>query len=131
MDEPRRRTLLALDASINAGLGAVLLFVPGPAIRLLGLPPAEPSFYARVLGAVLLGIALALWIERRDSPGWRGLGLAGALIINTLGAGTVLVWLLAAPPGLPLRGQLVLWVVAVAVLGTGLAELLSLLKRDD
>ncbi len=80
-----------------------------------------------ILGAVLTGIAVALWVERGAEG--RGLGLPGALAINGLGAGTVLFWLIRGGLDLPLRGRMVLWVVALGVLGIGLAELAALLRR--
>ena len=122
-----RRMLLAVDAAINLVLGLLLMLVPRPAIAALGLPVPGTLFYVTVLGAVLCGIAVALWIER-DRLG-QGLGLLGALAINFLGAGTVLFWLLRGGLDLPLRGAVVLWVVTLAVLATGLAELGTLLRQ--
>lgn len=129
MKEPRRSTLLAVDSIINVVLGVCLLALPGPTIAFFGLPPSGGHFYVTLLGAVLLGVGIALWIERRGRGRWRGLGLAGALVINGLGAGTVLVWLLLDPFDLPTRGYVVLWSVALIVLGTALAELAALLRR--
>lgn len=127
MSTPPRSRLLALDAIINVGLGLLLLARPGPTIRALGLPPAEPPFYATVLGAVLLGIGLALYIERQGiGP---GLGLPGAIIINMFGAGSVLAWLLWGGLDLPLRGAVTLWLVALIVLATGIVELATGLKH--
>ena len=88
-------------------------------------------FYVTGLGAVLLGIGIALWIERRNQDRWRGLGLAGAVIINVLGAGTVLVWLLLDPFDIPTRGYVVLWSVTIIVLGTGLLELTAILRHGS
>lgn len=79
-----------------------------------------------MLGAVLFGIGIALWIERQNDNHWRGLGLVGAAVINILGGGTVFVWLLIDPFNIPFRGYLVLWVVAIIVVGTALVELLAM-----
>ena len=122
--------LLAIDSIINVVLGSCLLFIPGATIRFFGLPPTDTNFYVTVLGAVLLGIGIALWIERHNEERWRGLGLGGAVIINTLGAGTVLVWLILDPFNMPLHGYLVLWSVALIVLGTGLIELAAIFRRS-
>ena len=130
MREQQRLTLLAIDSIINLVLGICLLSMPGATIEFFGLPETDSHFYVTVLGAVLLGIGIALWIERRNEDRWRGLGLVGAMVINMLGAGTVLVWLLLDPFTMPARGYFVLWSVTVMVLGTALVELAALLRRD-
>lgn len=130
MKEQQRRTLLAIDSIINVALGICLLAIPGATIEFFGLPETDTYFYVTVLGAVLLGIGIALWIERRNEDPWRGLGLVGAIVINTLGAGAVVVWLLLDPFALPTRGYVVLWSVAVIVFGMGLVQLAALLRHD-
>lgn len=129
MKEQHRLTLLTVDAIINVVLGIFLLALPRATIEFFGLPTTETSFYVTVLGAVLLGIGIALWIERQNEDRWRGLGLVGAIVINMLGAGTVLVWLLLDPFNLPTHGYIVLWMVTLVVLGTGLFELIVMVRR--
>ncbi len=76
--------------------------------------------------AVLLGIGIALLIEVYGQPyGIRGLGIAGAIAINFCGAGVLTLWLIFAPLGLPLRGNIVLWAIAIVVLAIGFVELMS------
>jgi hypothetical protein len=53
----------------------------------------------------------------------RGLGLAGAIAINLCGGGVLLFWLASGRLALPLRGRVVLWIVALVVLGIGVAEI--------
>lgn len=77
-------------------------------------------------GAVLLGIGIALLAEIPGSSGrFRGLGLGGAIIINLCGAAALIFWLVFGALDIPLRGQIVLWVVGVLVFGIGLAEILA------
>jgi hypothetical protein len=122
--KPKHRALLALDAFVNLFLGVLLLLFPAGILELLGLPPTDTFFYATILGAVILGIGVALCVELWGAPrGVRGLGLGGAIAINLCGAGVLLLWLLFGGLDLPLRGQVTLWVVALAVLGIGIAEL--------
>jgi hypothetical protein len=116
--------LLLIDAFINPALGAMLLFIPHVSIELFGLPQTNTYFYASILGAVLLGIGIALLIERFCAPRLRGLGPAGAISINFVAAGAVAIWLLADPFEMPFRGYLVLWIVVALVIGTGIAELI-------
>jgi len=129
-DRPTSR-LLALDSIINVVLGLVLLVVPSRAIAVLGLPETDTFFYVTVLGAILVGIGLALWIERGRTPRWRGLGMAGAIAINLLGAGAVAAWLIVGPLDLPLRGHIVLWAVVAIVLATAVGEMAALLRPQS
>ena len=123
--------LLTVDGIVNLVLGAALLLFPASSVTLLGLPQTNTYFYASILGAVLVGIGAALFIELFGAAGHiRGLGIGGAIAINVFGGGAVLAWLLAVPLALPLRGKVVLWLIAVVVLGIALAELLSKTWKD-
>ena len=121
-----KKILLTIDGIVNLLLGALLLLLPAGLIDLLGLPSVNHHFYTTILGAVIFGIGIALFIEMyRGGANARGLGLAGAIAINFCGGGVLLVWLLFKPFDLPARGQVVLWTVAVLVLGIGVVELAS------
>jgi hypothetical protein len=121
-----KKILLAIDSAVNILLGVLLLLFPAGMLELLGLPSVVHHFYTTILGAVIFGIGIALLIELRwAKEGISGLGLAGAIAINLCGGGVLLGWLLLGPFELPLRGQIVLWVVAIVVLGIGIVELIS------
>jgi hypothetical protein len=62
--------------------------------------------------------------------GIRGLGIAGAISINFCGAGVLTLWLIFAPLGLPLRGYVVLWAIAIVVFAIGFVELMSKSWKD-
>ena len=124
---PRRRTLLIIDGTINALLGVVLLaFVP--LADWLGIPPAETAFYPTILGGVLLGIGFALFLECRttEKTRLRGLGLGGAIAINLCGGLVLLGWLLTTELPVPLRGSVILWGLAIVLVGISAVELLAI-----
>jgi hypothetical protein len=122
--------LLAGDAATNLLLGLALLLFPAGLGDLLGLPPAGSYFYSSILGGVLSGIGIALALEWLGLPaGGRGLGLEGAIAINLCGGGALLAWLLLGRLSLPLKGLVTLWVVALLVVGLGLVELFSRIRR--
>jgi hypothetical protein len=124
--EQKHRTLLIIDGIINLVLGVLLLLVPFGMASFLGVPEPVSCLYPCVLGAVLFGIGIALLLEVwRGAEGIRGLGMGGAIVINLCGAGTLLAWLLMSPSGLPLRGQILLWSIAVVVLLVGVVELIA------
>jgi hypothetical protein len=115
-----------LDGIVNLALGLILLFYPAGLVDLLGLPPTSTYFYASLLGAVIFGIGIALFLELYGaSRHIHGLGLGGAIVINLCGGAALLVWLLTVPLNIPARGKLILWIVAILVLGIGLLEFVT------
>jgi hypothetical protein len=122
--KPKHQLLLTVDAIVNLAIGILLLLFSAGMLELLGLPKTDTYFYATILGGVIFGIGIALLIELLGAPrGVRGLGLGGAIAINLCGAGVLISWLLFGQLELPLRGQIILWIVAVAVLGIGFVEI--------
>ena len=120
------KTLLVIDALINLLLGVLLLFFPAGIVQSLGLPLTNTNFYPSILGAVLVGIGVALLIERYGaSKNIRGLGLGGAIAINLCGAGVLLMWLIIVPFHIPLRGMVILWSIAIIVLMVGFVEIIA------
>jgi hypothetical protein len=118
------RVLLGIDGIVNLALGAALLLFPAGLVGLLGLPPTSTYFYASILGAVILGIGVALLLELYGATSRvRGLGLGGAIAINLFGGGALLIWLLAARLDVPLRGRVILWGVGLLVVLIGLVEI--------
>ena len=122
----KQEILLLIDAIINVVLGIILLLFPFGTSEILGVPKSHSNFYPTVLGGVILGIGIALFIERYGARRQiRGLGLGGAIAINFCGALVLLIWLLIDPFKLPLRGYIILWGVAIIVLLIGIIELVA------
>jgi hypothetical protein len=121
------RTLLLIDAIANLALGLLLLGFPLGVASFFGLPESASDFYPSILGAVIFGIGIALLLARAGRP---GLGIDGAIAINLVGAGVLVVWLLSQRLGIPTRGLITLWVVAVIVLGIGVIELAHRARSD-
>jgi hypothetical protein len=121
------QTLLVIDAAINLLLGALLLWFPQGLVRALGLPVSDTLFYARLLGAVVFGIGLALTFEAWPIVGaGLGLGLVGAVAIN-LSAAATLAWLLAAARvEMNVGGKALLWTVVGILAALSLMEVLAL-----
>jgi hypothetical protein len=131
LEETTRRALLAIDAAVNVALGVLLLVFPKPVVRALGAPEALTGFYPSILGAVLIGIGLALMIEHGNQrEGSRGLGLVGALTINLAGGATLAWWLIFGSLNLPVRGAMFLWALVVLLVGLSGVELGAELRRS-
>ena len=108
----KTETLLSLDAAVNLALGLLLLVFPRGVMEFLGAPIPESAFYPSILGAVLTGVGFALLLERFSRTGnMPGLGLGGAIAINTCGAGALMAWLIFGDLDLPLRGVFLLWLI--------------------
>jgi hypothetical protein len=110
----------------------MLLLFPIGLVNLLGLPGIEGLFYAQILGGVLTGIGIALFMERFRKPRRLvGLGLGGAISINLCGGFVLLVWLIFGNWHFSTYGNLFLWILVAILLGLSLFELVGVVKRKD
>jgi hypothetical protein len=128
----KNKILLFIDCIVNLFLGVILLLFPFGIIEFFGLPPTNTHFYPSILGAVILGIGFALLLEiigyERNIS---GLGLGGAIAINIIGSFALICWLIFGSLNMPLRGQIVLWIVSVIVLLIGVVEFSTKSWRYD
>ena len=126
----RPSKILLVDSLINLILGGLLATFPKRIVELLGVPHADATFYPSILGAVLIGIGVALVIEYLRKPtGPAGLGLYGAVAINLCGALFLAGWLLSGKLEILLRGRVFLWGLAAVLIVISFAELF--LSRED
>ena len=124
------RILLIADGIANVIIGIILLLYPFGIDKLLGLPKSNTHFYPTILGAIILGIGIALLVETYGrSRRFRGLGLVGAIIINFCGATALLAWLIINPFNIPTKGYIVLWTIVIIVYAIGLLELQSIIRK--
>ena len=127
----KRNTLLIIDGLINLALGLLLLTFPASLVEYLGMPYAANAFYPNILGAVLFGIAMALFLESRNSSSSGvGLGLIGAVAINMCGGLVLGAWLLFGGLLLPQRGLVILWTLVVLLVGISTIELAASIYRN-
>ena len=126
-----KRELLLVDGLGNIALGLLLLIVPIRLAGWLGLADVGGRFYPSLFGAVLLGIGVALLLELPRRSKLRGLGLGGALIINTCFGLALAGWLLFGELGLPTHGAVILWGFVGILLGLSAVELASERLRES
>jgi len=124
------KILIIIDSIINLFLGAVLLAYSEPIIKLFGLPVTEQYFYPNILGAILFGIGIALYVEYKRKGGFVGLGLGGAISINMMGGIVLFAWLVFGNLNTPIHGKIILWVLDVILVGISTLELFAYLKRE-
>jgi hypothetical protein len=120
-----KKTTLLIDASINFILGVFLLAYSPTIVNFLGMPECDNFFYPNILGAIFIGITIALIIEafRKHIDRYVGLGLVGAISINLSGGLVLLLWLLFGGLNLPLRGLIFLWVLDILLVVVSSLEL--------
>ena len=121
---------LIIDAIINYALGILCILYPFVA-EIIGVPIVENSFYPTILGAVLIGIGIALTIEcYRKQGGIVGLGLGGAVAINLSGGLVLILWLIFGDLKIPSRGYFFLWLIAIILVMISSVELFFHLKTE-
>jgi len=113
--------VLWIDVLLKASVGAMLLVLPRVTVAAFGLPRSDQPFYLRVLGGLLLSVALAIFA---DAARWipDGLGAGGSAMINIAG-GVLIVALLILRPFVSLRGRISLWGLGALLFLLGLAQL--------
>lgn len=108
----KHKILLLIDCIVNLIIGLLLLLFPVGIIEFLGLPSTNTNFYPSILGAVIFGIGLALFLELVGfTKQVRGLGLGGAIIINIIGSFVLICWLTFGSLDIPLKGRIILWTI--------------------
>jgi len=108
--------LLWIETLLKLSGGLVLLLTPMTAITVLGLPRTDSGFWPRLLGAVLIGLAAATFLEGRFGGASRGLGIAGCLLVNLAAATMVSAMLVLGTASRTKRGVVVLWLLVAALL---------------
>ena len=111
-------------------LGILLItYLPG-VVDFLGVPQVAQTFYVRILGGVLLGIAIALFLETyRKHDGLIGLGLGGAIAINVSGGVVLIFLLLLENLSIPSRGRIFLWCLVCLLVGISILEIIVFFQR--
>jgi uncharacterized membrane-anchored protein len=117
------KILLVIDSAVNIVIGIILLCFPLGIGDYLRLPNSDNNFYPTLLGALIFGIGIALFIEYKYSDnGKRGLGIEGAIIINLIASSVLIIFLVFGNLNISLLGSAILWFVGILVFAIGLFE---------
>lgn len=126
----KNSVVIVIDAMLNFFLGLVLVVFPAEIFGFIGLPLTNHAFYPTLLGAVLIGIAIALILEFNRKPGGMvGLGLGGAIAINLCGAFVLVFWLLNGKLPVSLLGHIILWILVIVLVIISGFEILAFFKE--
>jgi hypothetical protein len=116
--------VLRIDAVSNASLAALFLAASWDALfEFLGLPLPRPAWYAQLLGAALVAVAILEWQLAATSA---ARATAGAVAVGSaLATAILVVWLASGKSGADSHGLVVLWsgaaFLALAAAAHGLA----------
>ena len=127
------RALLLIDSFINLVLGILLIIFPIGLARWLGLPIPTSPFYVNILGAVFIGIAIALaWESRRETDDAElvGLGVVGAATINLCGGSMLAVWLITGKLELTFAGSIFLWLIVFLLMSLSTMEIVQYKQKN-
>jgi hypothetical protein len=100
--------LLWLETLLKLSGGLFLLLFPLTVIKVLGLPPAGSRLWPRLLGAMLVALAAASFIEGAGLS-TRGLGVAGSLAVNLAAAAVLAAHLMTGDGARTRRESVLLW----------------------
>lgn len=108
------RELLLTEITLKLAAGGLLALFPRTVAQLLGLHRVAETFWPRLLGALLVGLGAATALEHIGAS-QNGLGLAGHVVLNLLGA-LMLFALLVLGRAAPTRRGRILVGLAAAIL---------------
>ncbi|MEZ5849892.1 MAG: hypothetical protein R3D68_04460 [Hyphomicrobiaceae bacterium] len=114
--------VLWIELVLKLSAGLVLLLAPRLLARVLGLARVDDPFWPRLLGTMLLGLAVAFALEAKVQPG-KVIGTLGAASVNlalAAGLGTLLILTGIAPTR---RAKMFLWISAALMMLLGLIEI--------
>jgi hypothetical protein len=114
--------LIIIELAVKGGVGLLLVLVPLTSIKLLGLPRSDTAFWPRLLGALLIALALATYMDATIRLG-HGLSLTGALVINVALALTLVGLLTSGQGPQTRRGRILLWLTTAVLATLALVEL--------
>lgn len=114
--------LLLIELVVKGVAGGLLLLMPRTLARVLGLPSAAETFWARMLGAMLLGLAGATLLEER-LVARNGLGLGGHVVLNLTMALAIIGLIILGRAGPVRRGRIFLGMVAGLLVLLAMVEL--------
>lgn len=113
--------LLWIETLLKFFPGVLLTIAPLMMSRALGLPRPDSGFWPRVCGALLTGIAAALFLEGTSAG--HGLGLAGVVVINLCGAAVLATMLVLDRGPSSRRGRMAVWLTVCALVTLSVIEI--------
>lgn len=112
--------LLFIETVLKLSGGLVLLLAPLTAAHVFGLSKPQSGFWPRLLGAVLIGLAGATYLEAVKHD---GLSMAGCVVINLTVSAVIIILLLLGAAATSRRGRAALGLLAIMLAGLAFFEI--------
>lgn len=116
------RELLLTEIVLKLSIGGLLALFPRTVAHLLGLHRVSETFWPRMCGALLLGLAAATALEQIGAS-QNGLGLAGHVVANLLGALMLFALLVLGRAAPTRRGRILVGLAAAFLSLLAMVEL--------
>jgi hypothetical protein len=113
--------LLWIETLLKFIPGVLLAVAPLTTLGILGLPRPDTGFWPRLCGALLVGMAAALFVEGTSLG--HGLGLAGCVVINLCGASVLATLLVLERGPTSVRGRVTVWLTVCALITMSVFEI--------
>lgn len=117
------QTILWFEVAVKAVAGLLLFVAPITLSRLAGFARTESGFWPRLAGALLAGIAMAVFAGLAFPAAHGGLGPAGLIAINLCGAVALIGPLILGKAAPTRRGRLFILATALTLLTLAFAEI--------
>lgn len=111
-----------LETVLKATAGLTLVLMPIPAIIVAGMPRPVSSIWPRMLGGVLIGLAIAIFIALKY-PETKVIGPAGLAAINLCGGGAMAANLMLGTAATTRRGKFFILANTLLLLAFGFVEI--------
>lgn len=115
--------LLWFEVILKTSAGLTLLLIPLTAIAVTGMQKPETGFWPRLLGAVVLAIAIGVFLTLQYPNARGGIGPAGLVPINLLGAAAMAAPLILGTAAPTRRGKAFILANVVVLLGLAFLEI--------
>lgn len=116
------RELLLTEIVLKLSVGALLALFPRTLAQVLGLHRGAETFWPRLVGVLLVGIAAATSLEQIGAS-QNGLGLAGHVVLNLLGALMLFALLVLGRAAPTRRGRILVGLTAALLSLLAMIEL--------
>jgi hypothetical protein len=98
--------ILWAEIILKSAVGLALVVAPSALIALIGMQRPASGFWPRLFGAVLLGVAVGVWIGLKFPSSRGAIGPAGLIPINLFAAAALLGPLILGTSAPTRRGRL-------------------------
>ena len=115
--------ILWFEVAFKAITGAALFALPLSHIRIFGLAKADTGFWPRSCGALLIGIAAAVFIGLEYPEVHGATGPAGLIAVNLSGAAALIGHLIMGSAAPARRGRVMVLLTVILLLALAFAEI--------